>query len=189
MKAGQSRLTQWPHWISRPRNSPGQITGVGNFPFSRGSSLPRDRTQVAHIAGRFFTSWSIGEAENTGVGSLSLLQHTFPGGLSGKESTCQCRRYEFSPWVRKIPWRRKWQSTPVILPGKSHGQRSLAGYIPWVHSESDRNERLCAHTHTTMINTFLILLPFSCIWCLNLYPCFYNLFHVISESLPLNRWF
>ena len=48
--------------------------------------------------------------------------------LSCKESTCQCRRYRLDPWVRKIPWRRKWQSTPVFLPGKSHGQRSLVGH-------------------------------------------------------------
>ena len=50
--------------------------------------------------------------------------------LSGKESACQCRRRGFDPWVRKIPWRRNWQSTPVFLSGKSHGQRSLAGYSP-----------------------------------------------------------
>jgi len=37
------------------------------------------------------------------------------------------------PWVRKIPWRRKWQPTPVFLPAKSHGERSLAGYSPWGH--------------------------------------------------------
>ena len=37
----------------------------------------------------------------------------------------------FSPWVRKIPWRRKWQLIPVFLPGESHGQRSLVGYSPW----------------------------------------------------------
>ena len=37
----------------------------------------------------------------------------------------------FDSWVRKIPWRRKWQPTPVFLPGKSHGWRSLAGYSPW----------------------------------------------------------
>ena len=42
----------------------------------------------------------------------------------------QCRRPEFNPWVRKIPWRRKWQPTLVFLPGKSHGQRSLVGYSP-----------------------------------------------------------
>ena len=43
----------------------------------------------------------------------------------------QCRRPRFDPWVGKIPWKRKWQSTPVFLPGKSHGQRSLSGDGPW----------------------------------------------------------
>ena len=69
----------------------------------------------------------------------------FPGGASGKESACQCRRCKrggFNPWVRKIPWRRKWQPTPVFLPGKSHGQRSLAGYSPWGCKELDTTERL-----------------------------------------------
>ena len=44
---------------------------------------------------------------------------------------CHCRRHRFDSWVMKIPWRRKWQPTPVFLPGKSHGQRSLMGYSPW----------------------------------------------------------
>ena len=55
------------------------------------------------------------------------------GVMSGKEPACQCqrwKRWEFDPWVRKIPWRRKWQPTLVLLPGESHGQRSLAGYSP-----------------------------------------------------------
>ena len=54
-----------------------------------------------------------------------------PSWLSGKESTRQCRRCKFDPWIRRISWRRKWQPTPIFLPGKSHGQRSLAGYNPW----------------------------------------------------------
>ena len=54
---------------------------------------------------------------------------------SGKEPTCQCR---FNPWVGKIPWRRKLQLTPIFLPGKSHGQRSLTGYSPWSLKESDK---------------------------------------------------
>ena len=57
-----------------------------------------------------------------------------PRWLSGRESTCQCKRCKsqtFDPWVGNIPWRRKWQPTPVFLPGESHGQRSLAGYSPW----------------------------------------------------------
>ena len=52
---------------------------------------------------------------------------------SGKESACQCRRWRkpgFDPWVRNIPWREKWQPIPVLLPGKSRGQRSLVGYSP-----------------------------------------------------------
>ena len=53
--------------------------------------------------------------------------------FSGKESTCQCRRHRFDPWVEKIPWRKKWQPIPVFLPGKSHGQRSLMGCRPRGH--------------------------------------------------------
>ena len=49
---------------------------------------------------------------------------------SGKEFACQCRRCRFNPWVQKIPWRRKWQPTPVFLAGAFHGQRSLVGYSP-----------------------------------------------------------
>ena len=51
---------------------------------------------------------------------------------------------EFDPWVGKLPWRRKWQPTPVFWPGKSHGQRILAGYNLWNHEESDMTE----HTRT-----------------------------------------
>ena len=54
-----------------------------------------------------------------------------PWWLSGKESTCQCRRHGLDPWVRKTPWRRKWQPVLVFLPGKSHGQENLADYSPW----------------------------------------------------------
>ena len=54
----------------------------------------------------------------------------------------QCGRPRFEPWVGKIPWRRKWQSTPGLLPGKSHGQRSLVGYSPWGRKESDTTERI-----------------------------------------------
>ena len=58
----------------------------------------------------------------------------FPGGASGEEPSCQSRRhkrYRFDPWVRKIPWRRACQPTPVFLPGESQGQRNLVGYNPW----------------------------------------------------------
>ena len=54
----------------------------------------------------------------------------------------QCERPGFDSWIGKIPWRRQWQSTPVLLPGKSHGWRSLVGYSPWGHKESDTTEWL-----------------------------------------------
>ena len=69
-----------------------------------------------------------------------------PRWLSGKETACWCRRcrgHRFNPRVGKIPWRRGWQPTPVFLPGKSHGQRSLAGYSP----RGRRARYGWAHTH------------------------------------------
>ena len=71
------------------------------------------------------------------------LSEGFPGGASGKGLACQCRRHKrcgFNPWLRKIPWRRARQPTPVFLPGESCAQRSLAGYSPQVHKELDTTE-------------------------------------------------
>ena len=64
-------------------------------------------------------------------------------GSDGKQST---NKTEFDPRVGKIPWRRAWQSTPVFLPGESHVPRSLAGYNPWGHKESDTTEMTNTHT-------------------------------------------
>ena len=81
-----------------------------------------------------------GEACSVGpfpTGQRSLCFHKplvptmgFPWWLTGKEFACQWRRCGFNPWSEKISWRGKWQPTLVFLPGKSHGQRSLAGYSP-----------------------------------------------------------
>ena len=61
--------------------------------------------------------------------------------LLAQKSIClQCRRPGFDPWVEKIPWRRKWQPTPVFLPGKFHRLRRLVGYSPWGCKESDMTE-------------------------------------------------
>ena len=67
----------------------------------------------------------------------AFIALSFPGGASGKEPVCQCRRFKrcgFDPGVWKIPWRRKWQPSPIFLPGESHGQRSLMSYSPWGHT-------------------------------------------------------
>ena len=61
-------------------------------------------------------------------------------------------------WVGKIPWRREWLPTPVFLPEKSHGQRSLVGCSPWGHKESDMTEQQSTHTHTQLL---LLLSRFS----------------------------
>ena len=69
-----------------------------------------------------------------------MVNEVLPRWLSGKELACQCRRHRrrgFGLWVGKIPWRKKWQPTPVFLPGKSHGQRNLMGYSMWGPTESD----------------------------------------------------
>ena len=57
------------------------------------------------------------------------------------------QRPKFDPWVRKIPWSRKWQLTPVFLPGEFHEQRSLADYSAWSLKELDTAEELNFHFH------------------------------------------
>jgi len=87
--------------------------------------------------------------------------------FNGKEPTSQCRRYKrprFNCWVGKIPQKRKWQPTPVFLPGESYRQRSLAGYSPSGRKESDTTEWLGTHTHK------------------------YNLSQTTLKGWPLSRW-
>ena len=76
---------------------------------------------------------------------IFFLFKGFPGGPSGKEFTCQCRRHKtggFHPWAGKIPWRQAWKLTPGFLPGETRRQRSLAGYGLWGHKELARTEQL-----------------------------------------------
>ena len=112
----------------------------------------------------------------------------FPGGTSSKEPACQCRRHKrrgFDPWVKKIPWRRKWQPTPVFLPGESRGERSLVGYGPWGRTELDTTE---ATEHTVQIVSSLS----PCAHLAPLLRC--NPFEdsakcpCVMNSLPLGWW-
>ena len=67
----------------------------------------------------------------------------FPGGASVKNLPADARDVRDAsviPGSGRFPWRRKWQSTPVFLPGESHGQRSLEGFSPRGREESDRTE-------------------------------------------------
>ena len=70
------------------------------------------------------------------------------GGASNKEPTCQFRRHKrhgFNPWVRKIPWRRSWQPTPIFLPGESQWQRSLAVTVHRVAKSWRQVKQLSMH--------------------------------------------
>ena len=125
-----------------------------------GSSRTKDQTCVSYIGRQIPYHWATREVlyiylltiwssylqtvfshfPNIYIYIFSIAYLGFPDGTSCKESTYQCRwhkRCEFDPWMRKIPWRRAWQPTPVFLSGESHGQRSLASYNPWSRKESD----------------------------------------------------
>ena len=88
----------------------------------------------------WFLRWQEGRGNKTNVWGQVVFLWGFPGGASGKESTCQWRshkRRRYYPWVRKISWRRKWQPNPVFLPGESCGQGNLVAHSPQGHKESD----------------------------------------------------
>ena len=114
----------------------------------RGHLSPRQRppTNVLTLPG---WRWEVGRerppvaAEIEAVGRAGKMKKGLPcvglsRWLSGKESACQCRRQGFDPWVRKIPWRRKWLPTQVFLPGGSHGQRSLERITRILHRQTRR---------------------------------------------------
>ena len=95
----------------------------------------------------------------------------FPGGSDGKASDRNVGPW-FDPWVRKIPWRRKWQPTPVLLPRKFYGWRSLVGYSPWDRKDSDTTEWLSLTSlYMSIPNSFPLWYPKICLLCL--WVCFW----------------
>ena len=91
---------------------------------------------------------TLGDIPDPGMETASLVSSTLAGGFFTSSVTGRkCKGCVFHPWVRKIPWSRKWQHTSVLFPGKFHGQKSLAGYGPWGCKESDMTE----HTLTCYI--------------------------------------
>ena len=78
----------------------------------------------------FFLNSCYSKAQTSGkIRDFTEMYRGFPGGSGVKN--LPIRRHRFDPWVWKTPWRRKWQPTPVFLPGEPHAQRSLAGSSPW----------------------------------------------------------
>ena len=119
------------------------------FPFFRGSSQPRDRTQVSHIAGGFLTSWATREAHAlNSAWYIADAQSRFTGELINNSNALHhlIQTWKnFSTFFTLNSWRRQWHPTPVLLPGKSHEQRSLVGCSPWRREESNMTERLHFH--------------------------------------------
>ena len=105
----------------------------------------------------------------------------FPGGSAGKESTCNWGRPGFDPWAGNIPWRREWLPTPVLSPGAFQGQRSLVGYSPWGHRESDMAEWLSLSLSRKDLRAF----QWQNLWALG--PSFWIFLGVVAlrVSLPL----
>ena len=120
----------------------------------------------------------------------------FPRWCSGKESRCQCRRHKrrgFDPWVRKIPWRRKWQPTPVFLPGKSHGRRSLVGYSLWSCKRVGHNlatkQKQQQWFYSVFFFLFIFMAPLCCVACgiLVPWPWIEPMLPVVEAQI-LNHW-
>ena len=109
--------------------------------------------------------------------SLSIIKlWGFPSGSDGKRICLQCRRPRFDP-SREDPLKKGKATTPVFLPGEFHGQRSLAGYSPWGHTEWDTTERLThiirlggVHIHVYIYGLFVCLFSSvgSQLWCVSL---------------------
>ncbi|CAI9156528.1 unnamed protein product [Rangifer tarandus platyrhynchus] len=91
----------------------------GSFKYAATSSYPAHKKVRSHFVNK----------------GPAVVAPGFPAGSTVKKPSAV--QEQFDPWVKMIPWRRKWQLTPVILPEKSHGQRSLAGYSPWVTRRHD----------------------------------------------------
>ena len=114
-----------------------------------------------------------------------LLKYGLPPWLSSKKSTCNADVGSIH-WVGKIPWRSVWQSSPVFLPGESHGWRSLVGYSPYSHKELDRmeaTEHACMQIHVY----YMLLLLLSCFSCIQLCATPWMAAHQAPLSLGFSR--
>ena len=127
------------YWSRLPFPSPGDLPDPGIKPRSpalQPDSLPSEPPGKAQMR------WKLA--------SIMCLLWSFPSGAVIKNPPTNAgrrKRCRFNPWVGNIPCRRTWQPTPVFLPRKSHGQRSLVGYSPLGCKESDTTEWLSAHMH------------------------------------------
>ena len=153
-----------PRYIEKHLNSKGNHKQDKKTTLRRGENICKwsnwqrinQNIQTAHAA-QYKQTNNLIKKWAEGVNKLFSKENIgFPRWCSGKESACQCRRHRFYPWTGRCPgggngippWRRN--SSPVFLPGKFHGQRSLVGSRPWDFKESDMTE----HTHFNFKETY-----------------------------------
>ena len=129
----------------------------------------------------------IGCIQWTSVPQLLCLRG-FPGGSAVKNLPAiqETQGHKFNPWVREDPLSRKWQPTPIFLPGKSHGQRSLTGYSPWGHKELD----MTAWLKITILCLRNCLINYGSLWFNKPISstegghCYFNMNHIVHFLDP-----
>ena len=138
-----------------------------------------------------YSLWSQRVGHDWATSTLTFTSQTvykgLPRWLSNKEPACQCwrhRRHVYDPWVRKIHCRRKWQPTPVFLPGKSHGQRSMVGYSPWDCGVEHDLATEHTHTDTTSLYTSIYSNFFFLPW--NIFPSCLHPYHYFPPPVDNN---
>ena len=152
---GDSSVTQWTTAVSSLTKSASQPAGRSHFSLDtqpEGQKWFPVPSIVIFFWVLFVPSWGLPRW-------FSVKRVCLP-----KEEML-CRLLGLDPWVRKIPWRRKWQPTPVLLPGKFQVQRSLAGYSPWDLKGSDTTEEL--NTHVCTIPCLFYAIPFFILYFFN----------------------
>ena len=170
-------------WFMKPKYCKSLFLGLKSMPGYTTSRLEGLKAQLApngspcHLTARFYLMWQKCDPE---IGFYACKQKgtilkSFSSSLGDEKdwfwtsftftslSVClQCGRPGFDPWVGKIPWRRKWQPTPVFLPGESHGRRSLEGYSPRGRKELDMTEQLhfpsCKMDSPVQMSSFFVAL-------------------------------
>ena len=123
---------------------------------------------------------------------LWLLIKRLPKWLSGKESSCQCRKCGVDPWRKKSPWRRKRHLTQVFLPGKSHGQKSLTGCSPWgckrVRQLSDYTRTILSKTVANRIQQLIRqAVHHGQVWFIPAKKAWYSIWKSTSITHHINR--
>ena len=121
------------HWLDLLAVQ-GTLKSLLQYYSSKTSVLRCSAFFIVQLSYSYMTTWkTIALTRQTFAGKVMSLLFMVSTVAQWSRICLQWRKHKFNPWIGKIPWRRKWLSTPVFLPGKSHGQRSLVDYSSWGH--------------------------------------------------------